>query len=149
MHKKYEDRWPTVEKNDDGIRACDLNRCHYCRKEVGKRHGPECVVVRQLVELEVLVDDKVVGRYIDYVPYHWDSETIDFHFNESSWCCDNAVAGIEWLHTKKAQKVIGYIDNLAEDECTCNYLYFRFKRVVDFGPFVAIREEQQEIGGEG
>ena len=29
------------------------------------------------------------------VPDEWDKDMIEFHFNESSWCCDNLIDELE------------------------------------------------------
>lgn len=82
--------WPLVDPKDDGIRpAGPPDACFYCRREVGQEHARDCVIVEKLVELRVFREDKEIGTWTLYDPYHWDGWNSEFHKNESSWCAGN------------------------------------------------------------
>ncbi len=136
------DGWPVVVQDDDGIRpAGDPGRCFYCNSGVGELHGARCVCVEKLVSYNVLSSRVKVGTFQRMEPHFWSSYDCEFHKNESSWCSDNALGGIQWLDTPFARKVREFVGSLPDDQCSCATLEFRFMDVVDDGPFVERSKE--------
>jgi hypothetical protein len=133
MSAKVIPGWPTVLPNDSGIRpAGPPDECFYCRGKVGEPHGTECVCVSKRVRYEVYLDETPAGFFEHDDPYFWTDADCEFHKNESTWCKDNALDGIEWLtdeHKSRAQIA------QAEHGCLCGPLEFRFLAVMVPGPF--------------
>lgn len=76
--------YPIITENDPGIRpAGKSDECFYCRRKVGEEHGPECVIVTKLIQLEATITYEV------RVPHYWTSEDIYFRYNEGGWCAHN------------------------------------------------------------
>jgi hypothetical protein len=130
--------WPKVLPDDDGIRpAGEPDRCLYCGARIGEPHGRDCVVVTKLVRYAVLMDGQKVGVYRRYDPHSWDTQQMEFHKNEGSWCTDNAIEdGIEWV----SPEARGRVEAAMGDHCACNVLKFRMEAVEDDGPFVKLRD---------
>ena len=134
MNLKCDD-WPLVLSDDHGIRPNGQpDECFYCRRKVGQPHSLDCVMVRSLVEYEVLNGDGVVGIYRCFDPFGWGPENCEFHKNDSSWCSDSAVDETEWTDQETGNRARRMRDG--DEQCTCHMLSFRFVRVVDQGPFV-------------
>lgn len=70
--------------------ASDARRCFYCQKPIGSMHGPDCVLVKQKIKVEVNLTIAIEME----LPADWDAAGIDFHLNDSSWCASNAVPEI-------------------------------------------------------
>lgn len=66
--------------------------CTYCREPIGSDHKPDCVIRQRTVVLRMTIE------YVASVPADWTPEQIEFHRNDSSWCCGNAVKDIVALH---------------------------------------------------
>jgi hypothetical protein len=78
--------FPLVTAKDHGIRpAGKPDECFYCRRKVGERHGPDCVIPQRRVTLRATVEFEVD------VPAGWAREQIEFHRNDGSWCANNLV----------------------------------------------------------
>ena len=73
----------TVTKENGPRPAGKPDECFYCQQPLGAPHAFECVcrtrrvIVRATIEYEVAV------------PSFWDSDMIEFHRNEGSWCSNN------------------------------------------------------------
>ena len=65
------------------------DKCFYCSGQRGGQHKAACVVLQRPVKLSVTIDLVVA------VPRFWSQETIQHHFNDSSWCADNILTAIE------------------------------------------------------
>ena len=149
--------WPLVDPRDDGIRpAGSPDECFYCRQRVGKLHGPECVMVTKVVELAVraeLNDDKIVTGLWQLDELHCrDWVSIEFRYNESSWCAGNFLMArdptadygtVTWDSSDvdpwdELTKLYG------DDDCLCKRLSFKFLRVVDDTPRGKIRSAEQD-----
>ena len=59
--------------------------CFYCHVPVGGTHRDDCVLIQKKVVVRLTVE------YETQVPANWSEEMIDFNFNESSWCMNNAI----------------------------------------------------------
>ncbi len=147
--------WPLVDKHDDGIRPAGRpDECLYCRKRVGQPHGPECVVVTKLIEMQVTAtlpsEDRargageaevLVGIWRLTVPHFWDEAMSNFHKNDSSWCASNVLEERSWIvwqvGGEGAWEKLEPLDD--EQRCLCSTLSFRFLRVVDATPRRKIR----------
>ena len=60
-------------------------RCTYCREPIGSTHTSECVIPSRTVVVRATIE------YVVSVPANWLRENIEFHRNDSSWCCGNMV----------------------------------------------------------
>lgn len=151
------DNWPLVDPKDDGIRPAGRpDECFYCRQRVGKSHGSECVMVTKVIELAVraeLNDGKVVtGVWRLNEPHCETPKSIEFRYNESSWCAGNFLmardptadfGAVMWDSSDvdpwdELTKLYG------DDDCLCNRLRFKYLRVVDDTPRGKIRSAEQE-----
>jgi hypothetical protein len=119
-----DNNWPIVDVNDDGIRpAGPQDACIYCGQKIGMRHGTECVMVKKTVKLRYTYDIEVE------VPHFWDSQDIEFHRNESTWCANNSLSELE-----ETQK---------RDGCLCHVFDCAFLGVVDDNPRAKLRDPSQ------
>lgn len=73
--------------------------CFYCQRPLGEPHRLDCVCRKRTVVMRYSFDVTIE------VPSDWDTEQIEFHRNESSWCADNALRDLEvgapdgcWCH---------------------------------------------------
>lgn len=116
-----EPEWPKVTADDPGIRG-DPNACYYCKSKVGEEHGRECVVVERLIQIAFKF------RLEIGVPYHWSGRQIHYHFNDGSWCANNAVDYI--------RRYIAQLEK--QGKCLCNTDAFdaEFLTVINDTPFV-------------
>lgn len=136
------DTWPIVLENDDGIRpAGHPDRCMYCNQRIGELHRADCVTVQKRVQYAVIVDGNQVGIFEILDPHGWTPYDCDFHKNESSWCADNATDSIQWTDDGKTNAVL---ESQADNQCSCAILGFKFLAVLDEGPFVEIRQEEED-----
>jgi hypothetical protein len=62
------------------------DECYHCHEKVGKPHAPTCAHRRRTVVVRAVVE------YVVTVTEHWDPSDVEFHRNESSWCCDNLLS---------------------------------------------------------
>lgn len=93
-----------VLPNDSGIRpAGDKDKCFYCNQEIGANHKDSCVMLERKIKVRFSFDIETL------VPHFWGKEIIESHYNESSWCADNAV-DIIVNKQKKLEK---------ENKCMC------------------------------
>lgn len=126
--------WPLVIENDGGIRpAGKPDQCFYCRQRVGQPHGPDCVMVTKRVLIRIVSDDKMItGLWTLDVPHSWTSETIEFVYNENTWCASNIIGRerVTWDQQDAADK----LKKLEGNGCLCGKLLFKFVRVLDDTP---------------
>ena len=59
------------------------DECFYCHSKVGEQHKEDCVIRSRTVKV-----DFTIHMVMD-VPESWDESSINFRFNESSWCTSN------------------------------------------------------------
>lgn len=119
--------WPKVYPDDYGIRSAGKpDECFYCQKKVGDFHGLECVVVTRKLWLQATINLKegtIVADFYTRGPAFWDNENIDYHYNDSSWCCNNLLEEYTVLSTtfeseEAARKALSDIRD-KEDQCIC------------------------------
>lgn len=60
-------------------------RCFFCLEPIGEYHLNECVLVRKKIKVRMTVE------YIADCPASWDGDNVEFRYNESSWCANNAI----------------------------------------------------------
>ena len=96
------DTW--VVKEDDVRPARPDGTCFYCREPLGGRHKDDCVIPKK----SVMVDFSI--RLPVLVPVSWDKEQIEFHYNESSWCCDNLLDMITDWQEKTGRCLCGAVN---------------------------------------
>ena len=65
--------------------ASDARRCFYCRSVIGQHHAPDCVLAVKKIIVKLVIEYEVE------VPASWEDDAIEFRFNESSWCANNAI----------------------------------------------------------
>jgi hypothetical protein len=94
---------------DHGPRpAGKADECFYCRRKIGDEHAPECVVRERTVVVRMTIE------YVTKVPEHWDTDGIDFHYNDSSWCASNALNELAAINNRGV--------------CVCGHAKFEFVR---------------------
>lgn len=81
--------------------AGNQDKCFYCKRKVGEKHGDTCVLVRKKVTVRATITYQVV------VPASWEKDDVEFHRNESSWCADNMISDLDKF--------------LGETECLCRH----------------------------
>lgn len=69
--------------------ASDRLECFYCHQAIGSFHLDSCVLLKKRVRLKVTIE------YETEVPADWDSQQIEFHRNDGSWCADNMIDELE------------------------------------------------------
>jgi hypothetical protein len=149
--------WPLVHERDDGIlRAGPPDACFYCHAKVGQEHGFTCVVVQKKVELRVRArlpgGVEFFGRWQTLEPWSWGPHEIEFHKNESSWCCSNFMqerpkGTVVW--SDDSGRLEDPWDALAsydtDDACLCNLLWFDYVCTVDQAPVRLVVERVERI----
>lgn len=69
---------------DNGPRpAGKPDECFYCQQPLGGEHAQDCTLRLKVVMVKI---ELTMPRV---VPASWDTEMVDFHLNDSSWCSDN------------------------------------------------------------
>lgn len=69
---------------DWGVRPAGLpTKCFYCDAVRGEVHKEGCVIRRRTVVVKFSVE-----LVVD-VPEDWDTDAIEFRYNDSSWCANN------------------------------------------------------------
>ncbi len=107
-----------VTADDPGIReSWKRDECAYCYRKVGHEHGIECVIPKRKVRVRFTFDIEAD------VPHGWDKDAIEFRYNESSWCADNAIQELD--------KLTG--DNHGGD-CLCGKLKVEYLGEVEVKP---------------
>jgi hypothetical protein len=86
-----------IVKPDPGRKSPDC--CFYCKRLVGEQHVDDCVMRDRSVMVRVTVD--LCMTY----PQSFTAEDIEFHLNESSYCCSNIIDDLQRIscicgHTK-------------------------------------------------
>jgi hypothetical protein len=151
-------KWPLVAPNDDGIRPAGRpNECFYCRQRVGKPHARDCVCIKKRVELKVtatLPDGEVLTGFWQLdEPHHADAGNIEYHKNKSSWCASNFVrareaylgATVTWDCPDSEAKLQAFSDAQdTKDLCICNYIEFRYVRIIDATPRRRVRWREED-----
>lgn len=91
------------------------HKCFYCTAATGTEHDAECVCRRRTVVVRMTVEHIVV------VPESWNSDQINFHRNDSSWCVSNAFRQLADLSDSSGQCHCGhteveYLRDATEDD---------------------------------
>lgn len=73
--------------------ASEEERCFYCKQSIGDMHKDDCVLISKNIKVRMVIE------YIVRVPAHWEKDDIEFHRNESSWCCNNAIDELREIFT--------------------------------------------------
>lgn len=68
--------------------------CFYCGRKIGVEHAPDCVLVKRKCKIRMTVEYEVE------VPSSWDKDMVEFHRNDSSWCCNNMLRELDELSEK-------------------------------------------------
>lgn len=88
------------------------DECFYCQELVGSSHKPDCVCKKKVVMLKLEVTIPVV------VPSDWNSDEIEFHRNENTWCADNVIDDLTTV--LQARESSGH--------CMCNNFHAEYIR---------------------
>ena len=73
------------------------NQCFYCGNLLGEKHKEDCVCRERTVVLKATI------TFVKRIPERWDEDTIQFFYNEGSWCAVNL------------------LDDWGDKRCLCNY----------------------------
>jgi hypothetical protein len=100
-----------IVSKEDERPAGNKGECFYCNEKIGVEHKKGCVCRQRSV---------VVNFNIDLVlpePEDWDENSIDFFYNEGSWCGNNFIGLLEDLEKR-----------LGDNGCLCRFLKASFIR---------------------
>jgi len=76
----------------DAIRPIgEPDKCYLCGASLGEQHKQGCVFRERTVIIEFKCNLLVS------VPEDWDTEMVEFHFNESSYCRSNLIEKLQLL----------------------------------------------------
>jgi hypothetical protein len=78
--------------------ASTEERCFYCNEKIGDYHTEDCVLITKTVQVKMTV------TYPVEVPAHWSKRDVEFHRNDSSWCCNNAIAELDAISNELEKK---------------------------------------------
>ena len=98
------------------------DKCFYCGQPVGTEHKDGCVCREKLIMLRITMTIPVV------VPASWDNETIDFKYNDSSWCGDNIIDDLQRYYSARTD----------EAPCLCGSATFEYVRDADADDLMGI-----------
>lgn len=100
----------TVRPDDERPNRRD-GTCFYCEEPIGGKHKPNCVIVGRSIVVKVTID------VVLSVPRNWTVETVDFHYNEGSWCADNLLQALgKWAEARGAEEACTSIGA----SCSCD-----------------------------
>ena len=71
-----------------------MNECYICGAVLGEEHKQGCVFRKRTIIIEVKINLLVS------VPEDWDTEMVEFHFNESSYCSSNLIDELKSLRKR-------------------------------------------------
>jgi hypothetical protein len=98
---------------DYGIRpAGKPDRCFYCDSPLGQEHNEGCVIRSRTVVVRFQVD-----LVVD-VPEDSDAESIEFKYNDGSWCADNLA--------QMMTETVNRMDKV--NTCLCNFVKAEYLR---------------------
>jgi hypothetical protein len=124
--------WPTVIAGGAGTRM-EPNQCFYCHQWAGQPHRTDCVAVKKRIEVKVTFEGKNPhsGLWQTTVPHSWDDHSIEFHFNQGSWCSNNVIEHLTgWPRITRAEM----LRISRHDSCICYCTHFDLVRIVDDTP---------------
>jgi len=75
--------------------ASNKDECFYCQERIENFHKNDCVLINKKVKMKMTIDFEME------VPNHWDKDMMEFHKNESSWCCSNVIDQILEIDEKE------------------------------------------------
>ena len=110
-YPKTKKDFPIVTEKDYGIRpAGKQDECFFCGSKIGERHKNDCVVCCKKVKLRATIE------FVTDVPFSWNKEEIEFHYNGGTWCADNLIEDLKkWIEK--------------EDDYTCMCPYTKIELV--------------------
>ncbi|MFA5037997.1 MAG: hypothetical protein WC479_12575 [Candidatus Izemoplasmatales bacterium] len=112
------DSWIVTEKDERP--AGDKGECFYCKTPLGGEHKADCPIrVRTIVA-------SVTITFVDEVPENYTAHSIEFRYNDSSWCAGNILDTIQALADKY-------------DGCLCGHTEFSYIRE-------ATKEDEDDYG---
>ena len=83
--------------------ASKRERCFYCQQSIGQEHEPDCVLIKKTIKIRAVIEYEVD------VPHFWDKQAVEFHRNESSWCCSNILDELKEID-KDGQCLCGIVE---------------------------------------
>jgi len=83
-------------------------KCFYCDQGFASDHKADCVLRQRTVLVRATIE------YAIAVPEDWSSDMVEFHRNDSSWCCGNMIGELEAINESHG--------------CLCNVVKFEFVR---------------------
>ena len=82
------DNWPV---GDYAIRPMGKpDTCFYCGAKIGEEHNQGCVIRERTIKVRMTLE------FVVDVPEHWNEDTINFRYNESSWCASNILNKLQY-----------------------------------------------------
>jgi hypothetical protein len=90
-------------------------------------------MVTKRVLIRIVSDDEAItGTWELDVPHSWTTETIEFVYNENTWCASNIIGRerVTWDQRDAADR----LKKLEGDGCLCDKLHVKFVRVLDDTP---------------
>lgn len=69
----------------DARPAGNPDECFYCKEPIGGLHKLGCVIRNRSVVVEYTI------KVCRMVPDDWSGSMVEFHQNDSSWCCSNLI----------------------------------------------------------
>jgi len=103
-----QDSWLVQEKEVDPITKV----CVYCRQEIGREHGKECVRRKKTVLVKVSFELPMV------VPEFWDEKNIAFFLTGSSSCSNNLIDDMQEIFNQPDKERNG--QKIPVGTCLCN-----------------------------
>ena len=108
--KMRREDWTVTEKSVAPAGRSD--ECFWCKSKLGSQHKYECVIRKKTVIVSAAIE------YLVSEPESWDTDMIEFHRNESSWCQSNGIDEIQEAAEKYA----------AAHGCQCSMIEYKFAR---------------------
>jgi len=133
--------WPVMTHDDPGIRPAGRpDRCFYCNAHIGEPHGAECVTVVRLVEIRITaeVGDKTfTSTWRVLEPCSFDADSINFMYNESTWCASNLLRdhvkpNVTWDQPGVWEVLQALYDS--GESCLCSEISCEYVRDIDSTP---------------
>lgn len=85
-----------IVTKENGIRPAGVqDKCFYCNQPLSQEHTYECLCKKRTV----LIEAKIL--LVREEPISWDTEQIEFHLNEGSWCQGNLIQELLKIEVQK------------------------------------------------
>lgn len=82
------DNWPVGKRAINS--AYNTQVCFDCGAKAGEEHKQDCIIRERTVKIRMTLE------FVDDVPEYWSKDTINFKYNDSSWCASSIIDKLQY-----------------------------------------------------